>query len=88
MPPLFWIMDGLVVGWLTGKIMAGEGGDLIMDAIVGLAGAVAGGFIVSAAALHAPSKLFYANLAAIQGAFVLTALNRLFSGKRQYATQR
>ncbi|MBZ5503779.1 MAG: hypothetical protein LAN59_16345 [Acidobacteriia bacterium] len=88
MPLLFWIMGGLVTGWLTGKMMAGEGGNLLMDTIMGLAGAVAGGFLVSVATLHAPSKMFYANLAAIQGALVLTALHRLFTGKHQYATQR
>jgi len=87
MPLFFWIVDGLVAGWLTGKMMAGEGGDLMMDALMGLAGAVAGGFLGSLATLHAPSKMFYANLAAIQGALVLTALHRLFTGKRQYATQ-
>lgn len=88
MPLLFWIMEGLVAGWLTGKMMAGEGGDLMKDTIIGLAGAVAGGFIVSAATLHVPSTMFCANLAAIQGALVLTAIHRLFAGKRQYATQR
>ena len=60
----------------------------MVDTILGLAGAVAGGFIVSAATLHIPSMIFYANLAAIQGALVLTVLHRLFAGKRQYATQR
>jgi len=88
MPLLFWIMDGLVAGWLTGKMMAGEGGDSLMDTLMGLAGAVAGGFMVSAATLHGPSTMLDANLAAIQGALVLTALHRLFTGRRQYATQR
>ena len=93
MPLLFWIMDGLVAGWLTGKTMAGEGGDWMMGTIMGLAGAVAGGFMVSAATLHVSSAIFYANLAAIQGALVLTALYQFFTGKlstgkRQYATQR
>jgi len=87
MPLFFWIVYGLVAGWLTGKMMAGEGGDSMMDALMGLAGAVAGGFIVCAATLHVPSTMFYANLAAIQGTLVLTALNRLFTGKREYATQ-
>ena len=88
MPLFFWIVDGLVAGWLTGKMMAGEGGDSLMDTLMGLAGAVAGGFMVSAATLHVPNTMFYANLAAIQGALVLTALHRLFAGTRQYATQR
>jgi uncharacterized membrane protein YeaQ/YmgE (transglycosylase-associated protein family) len=60
----------------------------MMDTILGLAGAVAGGFIVSAATLHVASTMFYANLAAIQGALVLTAVQRVSIGKRQYAAQR
>ena len=48
---LFWIMDGLVASWLTGKAMSDEGRDLLMDTIMGVTGAVGGGFIVSVAGL-------------------------------------
>jgi uncharacterized membrane protein YeaQ/YmgE (transglycosylase-associated protein family) len=37
---------GLVAGWLTGKIMGGPGKRALMDIIIGLAGAFAGGFIM------------------------------------------
>lgn len=82
MQPLFWIVDGLVAGWLTGKIMSGAGRDLLMDTIMGLAGGVAAGFIVSAAAFPIHGKIIYTNLAAIIGAVVLTTLSRVATGRQ------
>jgi uncharacterized membrane protein YeaQ/YmgE (transglycosylase-associated protein family) len=61
-----WIIDGLVVGWLTGKIMSGEEPDLLMDTIMGVAGGVAGEFSVNAAGLHFRGKMFHMNLAAVK----------------------
>ena len=81
----FWIMDGLVAGWLTGKIMSGRGRDLLMATIMGVAGGVAGGFIVNVAGLPVQGRMIYTNLAAILGAVVLTALSRVATGRRGYA---
>ncbi len=81
---LFWIMNGLVAGWLTGQMMPGEGRDLMMDTIMGVTGAVAGGFMVSVAGVPVQGKMFYTNLAAILGAIALSVLNRFISGRRQY----
>jgi len=85
MQPLFWIMDGLVAGWLTGKIISGERRDLLMDTIMGVAGGVAAGFIVNTAAFPIHGKMIYTNLAAIIGAVILTALSRVATGRRGYA---
>jgi hypothetical protein len=41
---LWWIIVGLIAGWLTGKIMSGGGYGPIMDIVVGVIGAVVGGF--------------------------------------------
>ena len=82
---LFWIMDGLVASWLTGKAMSDEGRQLLMDTIMGVTGAVGGGFIVSVAGLPVQGRMIYTNLAAILGAVVLTALSRVATGRRGYA---
>ena len=42
---LWWILVGLVAGWATGKIMKGEGYGFIVDTLLGIAGALAGGYI-------------------------------------------
>ena len=83
---LFWIVGGLAAGWLTGKIMSGEGRDLVMDTIMGVTGAVAGGFIVSVAGLPVQGRMIYTSLAAVAGAVILTVLTRLAGGRREYAS--
>ena len=40
-----WIIIGVLAGWLTGKLMKGSGFGFWMDMIVGLIGALVGGFI-------------------------------------------
>jgi uncharacterized membrane protein YeaQ/YmgE (transglycosylase-associated protein family) len=82
---LFWMIDGLVAGWVTGKRMADEGRDLLMDTIMGVAGGAGGGFLVSVAGLPVQGKMIYTNLAAILGAVLLTALSRVAIGRRGYA---
>ncbi|MCB0232569.1 MAG: GlsB/YeaQ/YmgE family stress response membrane protein, partial [Anaerolineae bacterium] len=42
---LSWIIVGLIAGFLAGKVMSGGGFGLIGDIIVGILGAVIGGFL-------------------------------------------
>jgi uncharacterized membrane protein YeaQ/YmgE (transglycosylase-associated protein family) len=83
---LLWAIDGLVAGWLMGKIMSSEGRDWVMDAVMGVAGAVAGGFLLSATHGLVQGMMIYTNLAAILGAVILTALSRHVGGRREYAS--
>ena len=83
---LFWIVDGLVAGWLTGKIMSSEGRDQIMDIVMGVAGAIAGGFLFSAARLLVQGEMIYTSLAAVLGAVILTVLSRYVGGRREYGS--
>ena len=83
---LLWIMDGLVVGWLTGKTMASKGRNLVMDIVMGAAGAVAGGFFVTVAPVLVQGKMIYANLGAILGAITLTVLSRYSRGGGEYGS--
>ncbi len=45
---LSWIIVGLIAGWLAGMVMRGGGYGLVGDIIVGIIGALIGGFIASA----------------------------------------
>jgi uncharacterized membrane protein YeaQ/YmgE (transglycosylase-associated protein family) len=83
---LFWMVNGLVAGWLTGKFMSSEGSDQAMDVVMGVAGAVAGGFLFNAAHLLVQGKMIYTNMAAILGAVVLTVLSRHVGGRREYSS--
>jgi uncharacterized membrane protein YeaQ/YmgE (transglycosylase-associated protein family) len=45
---LAWIIVGLIAGWLAGLVMKGGGYGVIGDIILGIIGAVVGGFLASA----------------------------------------
>ncbi|MEI8131823.1 MAG: GlsB/YeaQ/YmgE family stress response membrane protein [Leptolinea sp.] len=42
---LSWILVGLIAGWLTGKVMKGSGYGLLGDIIIGVVGAMVGGWL-------------------------------------------
>ena len=73
-----WVIIGIIAGWLTGKIMSGGGYGAIMDMVVGLVGALVGGFIMSHLFGAAGSGgWIYSILVAVFGAVILTFLLRL-----------
>lgn len=45
---LSWIIVGLIAGWLAGIVMRGSGYGVIGDIILGIIGALVGGFLASA----------------------------------------
>jgi len=73
-----WIVIGIIAGWLTGKLMRGAGYGVLMDLILGLIGAVIGGWIFGRLGIVAYG--FLGSLAAATvGAVILVAIARLFS---------
>jgi uncharacterized membrane protein YeaQ/YmgE (transglycosylase-associated protein family) len=79
---LWWILVGLVAGWLTGKIMKGGGYGFFVDIILGIVGAVVGGFIAKALGLSSEGNLIYTILIALAGAIIVVWLVRLITGKK------
>jgi len=79
---LWWIIVGLIAGWVTGKIMRGEGYGTVVDIIVGIVGAVLGGWIMSALGFSSSGGTIYTILVAILGAVILTCIIRLITGNR------
>ena len=79
-----WIIIGALAGWLTGKIMKGSGFGFFMDMVVGLVGALIGGFIASKVGFGGESQhgLIVSILIATVGAIILTFLLRLVSGNK------
>ena len=78
---LWWILVGLIAGFITGKLMQGGGYGPIMDIVVGIVGAIAGGFIMRALGFADQGGLLYTILVAVVGAVLLTLLLRLFTRK-------
>ena len=80
---IWWVIVGLIAGFLTGKIMKGSGFGALMDIVVGIIGAVIGGFIMSHLfGAAASGGLIYSILVAVVGAVILTFLLRLITGNR------
>lgn len=80
---VLWVAEGLAAGWIAGKMMSGIGRDFLLDSVIGMVGAIAGGFFMNAFGFFGPGQMIYANLTAILGAIVFTVAARLISGKRE-----
>ncbi len=79
---IWWIIIGLVAGWATGKIMKGSGYGFWADMLLGLAGALIGGYVAGFIGFAHSGGLIYTLLIAIAGAVLLVVLFRLITGKR------
>jgi uncharacterized membrane protein YeaQ/YmgE (transglycosylase-associated protein family) len=78
---LWWIIIGLLAGWIAGTVARGRGFGCIVDIVLGLIGAVVGGWIFERLGIVAFG--FWGSLAAATvGAIVLVAIARLFAGGR------
>ena len=81
---LSWIVVGLIAGWLAGMVMKGGGFGLIGDIIVGVIGALLGGWIANKF-LHIGAGMSGINLESILiafgGAVVLLFVLRLLAGR-------
>lgn len=78
---VWWVIVGLIAGWATGKIMKGEGYGVFVDIVLGIAGAIIGGFIMRTLGFSGQGGLIYTIVIAILGAVILTAIVRVFTKK-------
>jgi len=80
-PLLGWLVIGLIAGWLAGKLSRGRGFGCLTDIVLGLIGAVLGGWIFSKLGIGGDTTSFiYSLAAATVGAVVIVAIAHLFSG--------
>lgn len=81
---LAWILVGLVAGWLADTVMKTRGRGIIYSLVLGIVGALVGGFLASAL-LNVPDPLSGFNattlIIAFLGAVVLIALIRALPGR-------
>jgi len=74
---VWFILIGLVAGWLAGKLVKGGGFGVLGDIIVGVLGALLGGFLFSSLGASTGGGLLGSILVATVGAVVLLLLARL-----------
>ena len=74
---LWWIIIGLIAGWLAGKVMKGGGFGVLMDIIRGMVGAVLGGWVFRVLGIFPGGGLIASVLVAFVGAVILLWIVRL-----------
>ncbi len=82
---LSWIIVGLIMGWLTRKLLKEGRYGPFVDLVTCIAGAVAGGFIMRVASFPSHGELVYSTLVAILGAVILRGITAYASARRRYA---
>lgn len=78
-----WILVGLISGAIAARVVAGRGFGCIADIVVGVAGAIIGGFLLSTLFGASGNVGFWGSIVvAFIGAAVLLAGLKLLSGGR------
>ena len=73
---LWFVIIGVLAGWLAGLLIRGRGFGLVGDLVLGVLGAIIGGYVFSMLSIRAYG--FIGELAmAIAGAFLLLSLIRI-----------
>jgi uncharacterized membrane protein YeaQ/YmgE (transglycosylase-associated protein family) len=73
---LWWIIVGLIAGWLAGQVMKGGGYGVLADIVLGILGGILVGWIFSKMGMGATSTIG-AIIVAFIGAVILVGLTRL-----------
>jgi uncharacterized membrane protein YeaQ/YmgE (transglycosylase-associated protein family) len=72
---IWWIIVGLIAGWLAGKIMKGSGYGTLADILLGMVGAIVGGWILRILGFYSSGGLISSILVATLGAVLLIWLS-------------
>jgi len=74
---IWWIIIGAVAGWLAGKLMRGGGFGFLVNLLVGIAGAVIGGWVFDLLGISA-GGVIGSLVTALVGAILLLWIISLF----------
>ena len=78
-----WIVLGLIAGFIASKIVNHTGSGVLMDIVLGVVGALVGGFLFSMfGAVGVTGFNIYSMLVAVVGAVVVLWLYHLLIGRR------
>ncbi len=78
-----WIIFGLIAGFIASKLVNNSGEGFILDTILGIVGAVVGGYIFHAFGASGVTGFdLYSLLVAVVGAVVLLVIYHALFGRR------
>jgi uncharacterized membrane protein YeaQ/YmgE (transglycosylase-associated protein family) len=73
----YFVVVGLIAGWLAGQVMRGGGYGVVADIILGVLGGVVGGWIFGALGIWPGGGIIGAIVVAFVGAVALVWLTRV-----------
>ena len=73
---IWWIVVGLIAGWLAGQVMKGGGYGVLADIVLGILGGILGGWIFGKMGIGAGGTIG-SIVVAFVGAIILVGLTRL-----------
>ena len=74
---IYWIIVGLIAGWLAGQVMKGGGYGVLLDIILGLIGGVVGGWLFGALGIWPGGGVIGSIIVAFIGAVILVGITRV-----------
>lgn len=80
---LYWVLIGLVAGWLAGKIARGRGFGCIADVVLGFVGSFVGGWVFVKLGILG-GGFWYSLAAATLGAVILVSIAHLFTDGHEH----
>lgn len=80
---LYWVLIGLVAGWLAGKIARGRGFGCIADVVLGFVGSFVGGWVFVKLGILG-GGFWYSLAAATLGAVILVSIAHLFTNGHEH----
>lgn len=82
-----WIVLGLIAGFIASKIINKRGEGLILDIVLGIIGAVVGGWLFHVFGMSGVTGLnIYSLLVAVVGAVVVLGIYHAIRGSRRSST--
>src|ERR1700694_2944000 len=74
---IYWIVVGLIAGWLAGKVMKGGGYGVLVDIILGILGGIIGGWVFGMLGIWPGGGMIGYIIVAFVGAVILVWITRL-----------
>lgn len=74
---IYWLVVGLIAGWLAGLVMKGGGYGIIVDILLGILGGFLGGWIFNRLGIWPAGGMIGAIIVAFVGAVILVWITRL-----------
>jgi len=74
---IYWLIVGLIAGWLAGLVMKGGGYGIIVDILLGIVGGWLGGWLFGRLGIWPAGGLLGSIIVAFIGAVILVGITRL-----------